>query len=48
MGIQKIQGYFYSKPLPQDKLMAYLENQTKRGRFLRPVNPPIEEKKISF
>ena len=48
MGIQKIQGYFYSKPLPQDKLMAYLEDQTKRGRFLRPVNSPIEEKKISF
>lgn len=35
MGTQKIQGYFYSKPLPQDKLMDYLRTVEQRGHFAR-------------
>ncbi|MBI1840681.1 MAG: EAL domain-containing protein [Verrucomicrobia bacterium] len=48
MGTQKIQGYYYSKPLPQEKLFAYLEEQTRRGRFSRPANVPGADKNVSF
>ena len=48
MGTQKIQGYHYSKPLPQDKLMDYLKGMAQRGHFSRPDNVTEASQKISF